>query len=477
MSIRTRIALFGGMVTALTLLVLGVALYLLATRSAESERDRALANRSQDAVAVLATAPAEAFTPHQALSPVELRHDAGTGESFVNVVKTDGTTIVSGGTIDGTPVAIPADVLRGAATEPAFATIVLPPDVKVRLHITPWSRADLGLAGYVIAGEPTAQAAKELRGLGILILATSLVIALAAFVASWRVAGRALKPLHAMAGTVAGIGATGDLGQRLPEQQRADELGRLTTSFNEMLSRVEHSQTELTGALDAQRQFVADASHELRTPLTTIRANAGFLLARPDVRPDDRDAALGDIVAEGERMSRLVDDLLALARADAGQRPPRERLDVRRCAEEVVRQARQLHTTREIELEEPPDPLMVLANRDGLVRLLWILIDNAVKYTTRGGRIWVRLAADEARAWIGVQDDGVGIPEADLERVFERFYQADRARTGSGAGLGLAIARIIVAEHDGTIRCRNNPDRGAMFVVELPLASEPSEES
>jgi signal transduction histidine kinase len=241
-----------------------------------------------------------------------------------------------------------------------------------------------------------------------------------------------------------------------------------------MLARLEDSQTRLAASLATQQRFVADASHELRTPLTTIRSNAGFLLARPDVQPDDRDAALGDIAAESERMSRLVDSLLTLARADAGFRPEKTRLDLAPLLRDVHRRAQRLHTSRDLSLVEPDPPveMIVEGNADALTQLLWILVDNAAKHTPRGGRIELHLGRDDANhlAGFAVRDDGTGIPAEHLPRIFDRFYQADRARTGTGAGLGLAIARWIAEDHHGRIAAANNPGHGATFSVTLPLA-------
>jgi signal transduction histidine kinase len=175
-------------------------------------------------------------------------------------------------------------------------------------------------------------------------------------------------------------------------------------------------------------------------------------------------------------MSRLVHDLLILARADAGHHLDRAPLDLCAVIGEVCRQARGLHPARAFHLQGV-DGATVRGNEDALKQLAWILVDNAVKHTRDGGNIWLSLARRRDLVQLHVADDGTGIPEGDLPRVFDRFYQADTARSDGGAGLGLAIARWIVDEHDGRIFARNNNRGGATLTVELPAAPSPSADS
>jgi signal transduction histidine kinase len=236
-----------------------------------------------------------------------------------------------------------------------------------------------------------------------------------------------------------------------------------------MLRQLEDAYRRLQEALAAQRRFVADASHELRTPLTTIRGNVGLLLKREDITSEDRAAALQDIAGESERMSRMVQDLLTLARADAGQHLDKAPVELQPIVRDVSRQAQALAGDREVRLDETDD-ITVVGNADALKQLLWILVDNAVKHTDQGGHIALGLQREDGVAALRVRDDGTGIPAGEAERIFERFYQADSSRSTEGTGLGLAIARWIAEEHGGRVNAVNNPDRGATFVVELPVA-------
>jgi signal transduction histidine kinase len=238
-----------------------------------------------------------------------------------------------------------------------------------------------------------------------------------------------------------------------------------------MLDQVEAANQQLTVALEAQRRFVADASHELRTPLTSIRGNADLLVQGPAVTEDVRADAARDIASESERMSRLVEHLLTLAQADAGQHLELAPLSLRPLIDSVCRQAQAIHEDRHFHNVGLTDAT-IAGDADAIVQLLWILVDNAVKFTKPGGSVEVGLRQHDSTVLLTVADDGIGISADDLERIFERFYQADPARSNTGAGLGLSIARWIVDQHHATIGVRNNSGPGTTFTVTLPLDSQ-----
>jgi signal transduction histidine kinase len=469
-SFRLRLTFFGAALVALTVLAFGWLVYELVANSQGTTQDDALKQRAADALATEACAP-----PSQLAAPVTISlssaEDLATRtDPFIEVLTSTATVVSSTGRIGNAAPAVPASLLSVAgARGSALATIDLPGAPSLRLYATRWARPDLGLTGFVVAGQPTSIQSANRKGiLGFLII-SSIPTLLAAFLASWLITGRALRPLKAVAETADSIARTRDLRRRLARGKRRDEIAMLSESFNRMLEQVEAANRQLTVALEAQRRFVADASHELRTPLTTIRGNAELLAHGPSVPEDVRAAAAHDIASESERMSRLVEHLLTLAQADAGQNLALVPTDLRPIIESVGRQAQASHGDRNLRTIGLTDAT-VNGDTDAITQLLWILVDNAVKFTKPGGSIELGLQQHDSTALLTVADDGSGIPPEDLARIFERFYQADPARSNNGAGLGLSIAHWIVEQHHGSIAARNNNGPGATFTVSLPLA-------
>ncbi|HVA24660.1 MAG TPA: HAMP domain-containing sensor histidine kinase, partial [Chloroflexota bacterium] len=213
--------------------------------------------------------------------------------------------------------------------------------------------------------------------------------------------------------------------------------------------------------------FVADASHELRTPLTTIRGNIGLLARAPSVSTQDRREALEDMSSEAERMSRLVSNLLVLARADAGLHIAKQPVHVEDIMQEVYRQSRVLSNGVALRLDDPQSA-EVEGSPDYLKQLLVILMENAIKNTPSGGEVRLADLIENGFVRLTVSDTGKGIPPDALPHIFERFYQADKSRTGGGTGLGLAIAKWIAEEHGGRIEAQSRLGAGSTFTVWLP---------
>ena len=462
--IRGRIATFGATVVAVTVVVFSVLVYVLVERSLHSQQDTALTRRGNVVWSIL---QAGGGFPR---GPFRLSTDLNSSiEPLTEVFDTNGTPILWTETIDGIAPRFPSSLLQSASIREGTISNVTPlSGPLLRVYVRAVGGPGLGTVGYVLVGQSQTSIAQQLAGLRLFLIGGALLSLVGAGAASWLVAGRALRPLDAMADTAEDIGRTQDLSRRLPEGRTDDEVGRLQRSFNQMLRQLEDAYLRLRSALIAQRRFVADASHELRTPLTTIRGNVGLLLKRDDITAEDRVAALNDIAGESERMSRMVQDLLTLARADAGYHLEKAPLDLRPIVQEVSRQAQTLQPTRRIELLDGV-PVVIDGNADAIKQLLWILIDNAFKHTRGDGRIQLRLENGLDAAQLVVADDGPGIPKEDLERIFERFYQADATRSGEGTGLGLSIARWIAREHGGRLFAGNNPSGGAVFTVEIPV--------
>lgn len=297
-------------------------------------------------------------------------------------------------------------------------------------------------------------------------LARSLVLAvpavtllLAALV--WALVGRTLRPVEAIRREVDGIGAAG-LDRRVPVPPADDEVGRLAHTMNAMLDRIEDGTRR-------QRRFVADASHELRSPLARIRAEIEVDLEHPEGA--DPAATSRSVLAETIGMQHLVDDLLALARSDAGAAPARRApVDL----DDIVnRQARRLRADGRVEVDGTGiGAARVLGDADQLARAVGNVIDNAVRHARSTVALSVTAAGDDAV--VAVSDDGPGIPPDRRAEAFERFARLDgaRARHGGGTGLGLAIARDVVVAHGGTIMVDPDHHPGARLVITLPLAPE-----
>jgi heavy metal sensor kinase len=285
-----------------------------------------------------------------------------------------------------------------------------------------------------------------------------------ASIVGWWAAGRALLPVTRLAATARDIEVS-DLTRRLPVTGSHDELDKLAQTFNETFSRLAH-------AIDEMRQFTASISHELRTPLAILRGEAEIALMQPTSNPEFR-RVLSSQLEEFEKLTRMINQLLTLARAEAGEIPMgRGPVDlcplVKSLADQItpIAEARQLHLTVQCEHES-----IVAAGDSGwLERVILNLLDNAMKFSRSGGMVKISVQTTDKTASIEVSDSGPGISPESLPHIFERFYQADAARSGQqGAGLGLSLVKWIVQRHGGSIDVRSNPGVGSTFRVLLPL--------
>ncbi len=275
-----------------------------------------------------------------------------------------------------------------------------------------------------------------------------------------------LRPIASMAERAARLAPTGldDLG----ESDREDELGQLARAFNGLVARLRH-------ALQTQRQFMADASHELRTPLSVVQSAADVTLSRAGRSQAEYRDALAIIATEARRLGRLVDDMLVLARADAGGYPLRKvdlYLDelVAECAGAVNVLARERRVAVEARTPRNAD-VGFRGDEDLLRRMLVNIVQNAVRHTREGGAVRIELSPNPHDTTIRVTDQGRGIPPADRDRIFDRFVQLDSARREAGAGLGLPIARWIAEAHGGTLELESTGDAGSTFRIVLPASS------
>jgi two-component system, OmpR family, sensor kinase len=313
---------------------------------------------------------------------------------------------------------------------------------------------------------PTAALKHDIVEMRILLVAIVIGTTMLSALIGWFLAAKAMQPVDEITRAAHAIGHTANIAERVPEPATRDEIGRLALTFNEMLDR-------LQAVITTQRQFLADASHELRSPLTAIRANVETVRRGGDGDPAERNETLRIVEREVDRMGRLVDDLLSLARADAGSAVEKNRLALDALLLEVYHQQRPLAGGVRLALGTF-QPVEIDGDSDRIKQLLINLIDNALRYTPAGGHVTIDLIHRDREAIVRVQDTGPGIPEEDLPHIFERFYRVDsaRARQSGGTGLGLAISREIVEAHGGRIEAASSPGAGSLFTVVLPSPSQ-----
>jgi len=283
----------------------------------------------------------------------------------------------------------------------------------------------------------------------------------------WLIARRAFRPVDQMVEAARRIGAE-HLADRLQETGAGDELDRLAKTLNQMLGRLDASFNQV-------RRFSADASHELQTPLTILKGELEVALRSPRTQ-EEYQGTLKSILEEVDRIAHLVDGLLLLQRAEVGAlRMDRQPVDLAQIVEEVFWRLKAVADAqaRDLRMDVPEEPVAVTGDRERMRRLLLNLVDNAIKYTDPGDRVTLALGREGGWASLVVSDTGIGIPEDEMERIFQPFYRSpgDCSLSRKGAGLGLSIARSIALAHGGRIEVSSEPGRGSAFKVLLPLDS------
>ncbi len=328
------------------------------------------------------------------------------------------------------------------------------------------------LTGYVQYARNFEHVDSTIDRLWLFVAAGVLGGTLLASFAGLAIARRAMRPISALTAGAREIADTGDLSRHMPEPTIDDEVGELARTLEQMIRSLDLARTEREAALKRQREFVADASHELRTPLTSILANLELLQASLEnpVHEDER-AMVDSALRSSGRMSRLVTDLLLLARADAGRVGARTHCDLAEAAGNAAAEVAPTIGERELRIENDR-PLPVDGNPDELHRMVLNLLDNAVRHTPAGSTVELRLRAEGPDAVLEVADNGPGVPLELREQIFERFVRGDGpadTAVGGGSGLGLAIVRAVASSHGGSAEVGESEQGGALFRVRLPL--------
>jgi len=457
-SIGVRLATWYFSLFVVAQLIFGVGTWLFLRESLRGIANDSLAERVQDVRRFLESQPA-------GQSVVELRRAAAgkyaieSGGDYLSLTDAEGNRIYR------SPALAQNDLLPREPIQSQYYRDTWAGKIPLRLVA---KRIDVhGNTFTVLAGIDTRDQGESLKRIRNRLLQLGLLLSVGGALLCYGLSRRALAPVEAVTKAARVIDGH-SLGQRIQSPKTGDELQRLSDTINEMLARLEVSFKRTTN-------FTADASHELRTPISLIRTEAEAALRRSRGEAEYREA-LRRILLESERTTSLLEELLALARADSGRQPLLiQPIDLRGALQEIARGWRQVANVRGMQFSERllNAELRVSGDSAALRRVIDILLDNAFKYTAPSGGA-VSLSAEEAagHAIISVQDNGVGVAEDKQHRIFERFYRVnkERSRELGGAGLGLAIAQWIVEQHHGKITVESTLGAGSIFRVELPLA-------
>ncbi len=473
-SFRFQLAARVAVSVTAALVAIGLLSYALMRGSLDRQIDASLLNIASIQAASV-TAPASgamqfhewALTPEEAASVLDLNR-------YAQVWNADGESLLRTRYLRR-DLPLDRDALRRAgAGHVVWGEQRLGP-VPVRSLYYPLARLGPAHAHHVLqVAAPLVARNATLRRFALLLMVLVAVAGGVSFAGSWWLARRVVRPVDEIIDQTEEIGAH-TLGRRIEAYADTQEYQRLVQVLNTMLERLDR-------AFEAQRRFTADASHELRSPLTALQGELELALRR-ERAPEEYRRVIASALEEGRRLARTAEDLLTLARADAGVLRPRLRSgDLAPIAARTCDRLRSTADGKRIELsfenrgapDVPVDPELV-------ERLAYNLIENAVKYTPRGGRINVTLAPEPEGALLLVEDSGPGLPESQIDRIFDRFFRFDEARTSSmepgGAGLGLSIAHAIASAHGATVDAANRTGGGAAFRVHFPAggtAAEPA---
>ena len=333
-------------------------------------------------------------------------------------------------------------------------------------------RSNGQLVGYVRTSLPLSVIDERISQLRAIIAVAAGSAALAALLLGLVFARRFSAPLTSMT-SVAQAMAHGDYDQRL-SITRSDEIGKLAGALNQMAESARDRMSELHRLEQIRRDFVANVSHELKTPIAAVRGLVETIIDDQEITDENRERFLDKIHNQSMRLSAIVTDLLTLSRLESGNEVLETiSLDLSEVVRSTVTSLGQAAEERNIRVEIllPEGPVRLLGDEDALSQVTSNLLDNALKYSPRGAEVWIRLRQENGKAVIEVQDQGVGIEPRDRDRIFERFYRVDKARSRElgGTGLGLSIVKHIVLAHGGEVDVESSPGAGSTFRVFLPV--------
>jgi two-component system OmpR family sensor kinase len=463
MPIRVRLTLWYGTALALILVIFASVLYAVMARGLKDQLDRSLA---EAAAAAVRSVEQHRFGPFLHFEDIsEEFPELALLDYFFQIFSPTGKITIQSPNLKGPDIPLSLTALEAAfAGNTTFESARFHGHSPLRLISVPIIYEGT-LVNIVQVGTSLQPVEESLHRLLIILLVTVPVALVAALAGGWFLAGRALRPVEAITVAAQRI-AAGDLSQRLTVRRSSDEVGQLASTFNEMIARLDTSFRQI-------RQFSTDASHELRTPLTVLKGETELALRRPRSGEDYR-LVLESSLEEIDRMTRIVDELLFLSRADLGE-VKMESVPVRLDAlvEDIHRQATLLGQEHHVQVTPGTvTPATVQGDEFRLRELFLNLVDNAIKYSRPNGKVEISLMSEAGTARLSVSDHGIGIEPEVQARIFDRFYRTDAARAHAkkGTGLGLSICKWIAEAHHGRIEVQSSPGEGSKFTVVLPLA-------
>jgi len=465
-SIRFRMALWYAALLAGALALFGASTYVGLERYLQKSLEESLIKQARsigDVLLVNINQSGEDYVDNE----ITEHYSPEINGRFIRVTRADGKRIyVSGPPKDGTfdPALVVAPRLPVA--QEFTREVEMSDGHELLLNGLPYRAGD-GTQFLIEVAAPYNQIESVLRGLLLTFaLGLPLIVALA-IGGGYLLMRRALHPVDDIRQKAAQI-TSRNLSERLPVVHTGDELERLATDLNRMIARLEESFLQIN-------RFSADASHELRTPLTILQGELEAVAQKGQSLPPDVRDTIGSALEETQRLSKIVESLLAISRLEAGEaRVQPLRLDFAELARTTADQMKLLAEEKHISLtSDGNEPVEVEADPSRLKQVVVNLLDNAIKYTPEGGEVSVSVMRQDGHAVLEVGDSGIGISSVDLPHIFDRFYRADKARSRQmgGTGLGLSIVRSICLAHGGQIIVNSTEGRGSLFRVELPLAA------
>ncbi len=456
MSIRLRLTLLYSLILALMLVTFSIVLYVMQARTTLNDTKADLARRAD----YLVNGPLTYRSLDKVLKPEQSKMGA-----FTQVCDLEGNILGRSPNL-GDNLALPlseAGLQAAQRGEPLVEVAAINTE-RLLVHNQPFAYGADKIPLILQVAASLADQDQTLNTLGRILIAGSSVAVIVTFGIGWLLAGWTLQPIGRLQQTAQAIGAERDFNRRVDYHGPNDEIGQLVTTFNNMLVELQAAYTQIEETLQTQRRFAADASHELRTPLTTLRGNISLLQRQPPISIEDQADILEDMVAETQRLMRLVNDLLALARADAGRPLHQEPVQLKPLIDDVYQQIRLLAPERSIICHSTLHATL-MADNDALRQVLLVLLDNAIKHTPPEATITLTTTLLNGDIAIQVSDDGPGVAPTHLPHLFDRFYRGDAARSSPGAGLGLAIAAELVKAQNGDITVESQVGQGTTFTL------------